>query len=60
MNIKEKVLTEIEATWCDRMTNLVSENRIWDADALYQEYVLEGEEPFDSEWVFIPYHGFIA
>lgn len=53
MNFKEKVLTDIEAMWCDRMTTLVNDNQIWDADALYQEFVVDGQEPFDSEWVFV-------
>jgi hypothetical protein len=44
MNINQ-VVDEIEAYWNNRMCQLVSENRLDDSDALYLEFVVDGEEP---------------
>lgn len=55
MNFREQNLYEIESAWCDQMTSLVGENRIQDADALYTEYVIDGVEPFDEEWLFVSF-----
>lgn len=49
--IRETVLIELDAYWSNRMTELVDENRIEDADALYYEYVVDDEEPIS--WIFI-------
>jgi hypothetical protein len=61
MNItREEILSEVEVYWCDRMTELVQQNTIGDADALFSEFVVDGKEPFDSKWVFVSYHKAIS
>jgi hypothetical protein len=45
------IISELEQQWCNRMTILVDEDRIGDADSLFSEYVIDGEEPDD--WIFI-------
>ena len=49
--IKESILDEIDAYWANRMTELVDQDRISDADALFSEYIVDGEEP--SNWLFM-------
>lgn len=51
MNNKELILIEIEAHWNHRMCELVTEDRLDDADALYLEYCVDGEEP--ENWLFL-------
>jgi hypothetical protein len=51
---QELIISELEQQWCNRMTILVDEDRISDADSLFSEYVIDGEEP--DEWLFIQYH----
>lgn len=51
--IQRNNLIEIEAHWNARMCELVSDDRIDDSDALYLEYVVDGEEPDD--WMFVEY-----
>jgi hypothetical protein len=50
---QELIISELEQQWCNRMTILVDEDRISDADSLFSEYVIDGEEP--DEWLFIQY-----
>jgi hypothetical protein len=50
-NIKEDCIIELEAYWNNRMCELVTEDRLDDADALYLEFVVDGEEP--EEYLFL-------
>lgn len=49
--MRETIIIELDAYWSNRMTELVDEDRIEDADALYYEYVVDGEQP--HHWIFI-------
>lgn len=49
-----QMITDIEMKWCERMTYLVENCRIFDADALYSEYVVDEKDPDD--WVFLPFY----
>lgn len=49
--IKSSILDELDAYWSKRMTELVDQDRISDADALFSEYIIDGEEP--DKWLFI-------
>jgi hypothetical protein len=48
-----QMMSEIEAYWNNRMCELVSEDRLDDSDALYLEFVVDGEEP--EEYMFMEY-----
>ena len=48
---KEQQIIDIEAYWSEQMCVLVSDDRIDDSDALYLEFVVDGEEPQD--WIFM-------
>jgi hypothetical protein len=48
-----QLMTEIEAYWNNRMCELVTEDRLDDSDALYLEFVVDGEEP--EEYMFLEY-----
>jgi len=48
---KRNIIIELEAFWNNRMCQLVSEDRLDDSDALYLEYVVDGEEP--NNWLFL-------
>ena len=52
-DIKEDCIIELEAYWNNRMCELVSNNYFDDADALYLEFVVDGEEP--EEYIFMEY-----
>jgi hypothetical protein len=56
MTTREQNICEIESSWCDQITKLVDEDKIQDADALFSEYVIEGVDPFDDEWLFISFY----
>jgi hypothetical protein len=49
--IREQSLDELDAYWSERMCALVSDDRIDDSDALYLEFVVDGEEP--EEYIFM-------
>ena len=49
--IRERSLDELDAYWSERMCVLVSDDRIDDSDALYLEFVVDGEEP--EEYIFM-------
>lgn len=49
--LRDEIVSLLDAYWSERMTVLVDENRISDADALFSEYVIDGEEP--EEWLFM-------
>lgn len=50
---KRDCIIEIEAFWNNRMCELVTEDRLDDSDALYLEFVVDGEEP--NDWMFVEY-----
>ena len=50
-NLHRQILIEIESHWNNRMCELVNEDRFDDSDALYLEFVVDGEEPDD--WMFV-------
>ena len=39
-------------TYFNRLTVLVDENRIADSDAVYSEWVVDGQDPEDGEFEF--------
>jgi hypothetical protein len=47
------VISNIENYWCDRMSYLVDENRIADADSLFAEFSIDGQDP--TEWFYLEY-----
>jgi hypothetical protein len=49
----EQMMCELEAYWNNRMCELVTEDRLDDADALYLEFVVDGQEP--EEYMFMEY-----
>lgn len=49
----EQMMCEIEAYWNNRMCELVTDDRLDDSDALYLEFVVDGEEP--EEYMFMEY-----
>ena len=49
----QQMMCEIEAYWNNRMCELVTEDRLDDSDALYLEFVVDGEEP--EEYMFLEY-----
>lgn len=55
-NIQEQILAELELQWCNRMTELVQYNMIEDSNALFSEFVVDGMEPFEHEWLFVTYY----
>ena len=50
-NLHRQILIEIESHWNNRMCELVNEDRFDDSDALYLEFVVDGEEP--DGWMFV-------
>ena len=45
---------QIEEFYCNRMEYLVDEERFDDSNAIFEEFVIDGEEPED--YIFMPYH----
>lgn len=43
----------IEEYYCERMEELVDLCRFNDSDAIFQEFVVDGQEP--DEWIFATY-----
>ena len=48
---KEQVINHIENFYCDRLTELVDQKKINEAHAVFEEVVVDTEEP--CEWFFI-------
>jgi hypothetical protein len=46
-------ITAIEEFYCTRMIDLVDENRIDDSNAIFEEFIVDEEEPV--EWLFMNY-----
>ena len=45
-NLQRQILIEIEDHWNHQMCYLVDKDRLDDADALYLEFVVDGENSF--------------
>lgn len=45
---------QIEEFYCKRMEYLVDKEQFDDSHAIFEEFVVDGEEP--EEYVFMPYH----
>ena len=45
---------QIEDFYCNRMEYLVDQERFDDCHSIFEEFVVDGEEP--EEYVFMPYH----
>lgn len=55
---RQQQLIEIEGFWCQRMTQLTEENRLDDANALYTEFIVDGQDPItlfgqEGKWDFL-------
>ena len=52
----QKAVDKMGETYFNRLTVLVDENRIADSDAVYSEWVVDGQDPEDGsyEFTFIP------
>lgn len=50
-NLHRQILVEIENHWNHQMCYLVDNDRLDDADALYLEFVVDGQGPDD--WMFV-------
>lgn len=50
---KDHTIFLIEENYCNRLETLVEEELFDDAHALFEEFVINSEEP--QEWLFIPY-----
>lgn len=46
MTEQEQLILNLEAFWCQRMTELHEQNRIEDVSALFSEFVLDNQDPF--------------
>ena len=56
MNQEEKNLSiyNIEEFYCSRMEYLVNEERFDDSHSIFEEFVVDGDEP--EEYLFMTYH----
>jgi hypothetical protein len=50
---KDYTIYLIEENYCHRLEVLVEEELFDDAHSLFEEFVIDSEEP--EEWLFIPY-----
>ena len=48
-----KIIDIQNEQWCEQMTRLVENDQYDDADALYLEYVVDGEEPEEFCWFMV-------
>jgi hypothetical protein len=46
MTEQEQLLINLEAFWCQRMTELHEQGMVEDASALFSEFVLDNQDPF--------------
>mgnify|MGYP000335367242 CR=1 FL=1 len=51
--MSSQIILNIENFWCERMTVLVDEGRLEDADALYSEFSVDDVDP--TEWFYAKY-----
>ena len=54
-NIRELAIDDIEENFKERITYLVENDRVEDADSIFYEFVVDGEEP--EEWTFMEFCG---
>lgn len=54
-NIRKFAIENIEENFKDRITYLVNNDRVEDADSIFYEFVVDGEEP--EEWTFMEFCG---
>lgn len=45
---------QIEEFYCNRMEYLFDQEQFDDAHSIFEEFVIDGEEP--EEYIFMPYH----
>ena len=50
----EKTLIHIESYFCNRMVELMDQGLLDECDSLFEEFIVDGKEPEDDEWVFLP------
>ena len=52
----QKAVDKMGETYYNRLAVLVDENRIQDADAIFSEWVVDGQDPEDGsfEFTFVP------
>jgi hypothetical protein len=55
MEEREWCIHHIEEFYCNRMTELVDNEQYDDAHSIFEEFVVNGEEP--EEYVFLEYSG---
>ena len=48
-----KIIDIQNEQWCERMEYLVENDQYDDADALYLEYVVDGEKPEEFSWIML-------
>jgi hypothetical protein len=48
-----KIIDIQNEQWCEQMTYLVEKDQYEDAEALYLEYVIDGEEPEIFSWIML-------
>lgn len=58
MTEHQLTLIEVESYWCQKMTQLIEENRVQDANSLFSEFVVDEEDPIEifdltSKWAFL-------
>ena len=53
LNDKDYSIYLIEEFYCSRMEELVNEERFDDSNAIFEEFVVNYEEP--EEWMFLEY-----
>jgi N-acyl-L-homoserine lactone synthetase len=48
-----KIIDIQNEQWCEQMQNLIENDQYDDADSLYLEYVVNGEEPDEFSWFIV-------
>ena len=55
--MKSEIMIQIIDTqneqWCEQMARLIDNDQYEDAEALYLEYVVDGEEPEEFYWIIL-------
>lgn len=50
---RDNIIDTIEKFYCDRLNELVNEERFSDSNAVFEEFVVYGEKP--NQWLFIDF-----
>lgn len=50
---KDDIIDSVEKFYFDRLNKLVNEERFDDSNAVFEEFVVYGEEP--NQWLFIDF-----